>query len=105
MILSRRGKLWLGNAALGQKRPTKSVRAKSASPPKATESLGRTNRRNGLYADICGLFDCFVSGGKQCIRNGEVHRFGGFHVDYEQVARRYLERKIGGLRALENVGG
>src|SRR5205807_5561936 len=56
--------------------------------------LDRTSLR------LAHSFDHLVRQRKQRVRHGEIHRFGGFQVEHEQVARRLLERQVGGLRTL-----
>ena len=48
------------------------------------------------------LFDQLVGAGKQRRRHFDAERFGGLQVDHQIVFRGYLNRKVGGLFALED---
>src|SRR5450631_1229239 len=50
-------------------------------------------------------FDHLVGKRNYRVRHGEIHRFGGFQVEHEQVTRRLFEWQVGWFCALENAVG
>ena len=81
----------------------------SALPPKADMCNAQADVRfvpiAGTHApqQTASLFDHLVGKRKKRVRHSKIHRFGGFQVEHEQVARRLLDRQIGGFRAFENA--
>jgi hypothetical protein len=49
------------------------------------------------------LLDHLVSGDEQSLRHRDAERLGGLEIDHQLEFRGLLNRKIAGLRALENL--
>src|SRR5215471_7495502 len=81
----------------------------SASPPESGHV--RCTRPCPLWANSglmqcskkSSLFDHLVGAGEQRRWHGEAERLGGREIDHQLEFRGLLNRKIAGLRALENL--
>ena len=49
----------------------------------------------------CNSLDNLVSERNYRVRHGEIHRFGGFQVEHEQVVRRLFNRQSAGFAPLK----